>query len=163
MRILQQTAFGLMMLIGATGAVNAEETGMKPDRAIELVTLHSNNFPAMKAFFMDSVGLDISYEQDEFVAFNSTPVNFAIVSRSSMFDTLKDEGFRDQRGSGSAIGLGFYFDTDAKVDTAYATLLEKGGRGISAPKRMPWGEYIGFFADPDGNIHEFVSREKHGE
>ena len=136
---------------------------MKPDKAIELVTLHSNNFLSMKAFFLDVIGLDIRFEQAEFVAFNSTPLNFAVASRSSMFDTLNDDGFRGQRGSGSAIGLGFYFDTDAKVDAAYANLLKKGGRGIAVPKRMPWGEYIGFFADPDGNIHEFVSREKRSE
>lgn len=132
----------------------------KPNMAIELVTLHTDNYPEMLAFYRDTLGLEIAYEQGEFANFVSTPTNLGLVSRSSMLETTGDEGFDGAR-NGSSVGLGFYFNTNAEVDAAFASIVEKGARVVSAPTTMPWGEYIGFFADPDNNVHEFVSREKH--
>lgn len=158
MKNLRNLILGVAMASTLSGVVHAE--GAKPNMAIELITLHTDQYPEMVAFYRDALGIEMTSEQGEFASFATTPVNLSIVSRSSMLETLGDEGFAGTR-SGSGIGLGFYFSTDAEVDAAFVEIVAKGARVVSVPTKMPWGEYIGFFSDPDGNVHEFVSREKH--
>jgi lactoylglutathione lyase len=38
------------------------------------------------------------------------------------------------------------------VDTAFARLRETGAPVLAEPRLMPWGEKMGFSADPDGNL-----------
>lgn len=38
------------------------------------------------------------------------------------------------------------------VDEAVAALRESGARVVREPADMPWGERVGFVADPEGNL-----------
>ncbi|WP_082035101.1 VOC family protein [Phaeobacter piscinae] len=158
MKNLRNLCLGIAMVTTSAAGLQAETK--LPNMAVELVTLHTDNYSEMLVFYRDVLKLEVAFEQGEFANFVSTPTNLGLVSRSGMLETLGDSGFDGTR-TGSGVGLGFYFDTDAQVDEAYAEIVDRGARVVSEPTKMPWGEYIGFFSDPDGNVHEFVSREKH--
>lgn len=44
--------------------------------------------------------------------------------------------------------------TEAEVDRVLAFAAEAGGTPLHPPRRMDWGGYSGYFADPDGNAWE---------
>jgi lactoylglutathione lyase len=51
-------------------------------------------------------------------------------------------------GDGARCEMFVYVDD---VDAAVETLERRGSRVLVMPANMPWGEYVGVVADPDGN------------
>lgn len=45
-------------------------------------------------------------------------------------------------------------DAPADVDAAFATIESVGGTIVQPPRKMDWGGYAGYFADPDGHLWE---------
>ncbi len=43
-----------------------------------------------------------------------------------------------------------------EVDALFARALAAGGTEVAAPVDMPWGGYVAYVADPDGNVWEFA-------
>lgn len=67
----------------------------------------------------------------------------------------------DQGRPGVALGTGAMtlaqnFDTPAAVDAAYAEALAAGARALKSPKKVFWGGYSGYLADPDGHVWELA-------
>ena len=59
---------------------------------------------------------------------------------------------------GGNTGIGFVV---ADVDAAYERLAANGVEFTMKPEKMPWGGYMGMFADPDGNV--FYLDQVHGQ
>ena len=67
----------------------------------------------------------------------------------------------DQGRPGVALGTGAMslaqnFDTPEAVDAAYAEALAAGARALKSPKKVFWGGYSGYLADPDGHVWELA-------
>ena len=52
------------------------------------------------------------------------------------------------RGAGSSPEVAVYLQD---VDAAYRKALQRGAKGVEAPRDLPWGERIGLIQDPDGH------------
>lgn len=66
---------------------------------------------------------------------------------------------RDQDRAGESLGTGAVtlaqnFNTEAEVDAAFAAALAAGGRALTRPKKVFWGGYSCYWADPDGHVWE---------
>ena len=120
---------------------------------IDLVTLLTDKFDPMLAFYRDVVGFDVSMQHDQFVEFKSTGVRFAICARAVMAAATEHESYGQQR-VGQPFELAFPVDSADDVDDVFNMLVERGAEAVRAPKSMPWGQRTAFFGDPDGNIHE---------
>ncbi|SDR48091.1 VOC family protein [Pseudovibrio sp. Tun.PSC04-5.I4] len=146
----------LLVLIAAIG-FQQPALAEQPMATIYMVTIHTANFPTMKAFFEDKMEMEIVMETGEFVEFSSRGIRLSLASYATLGSFLKSDSLTGER-VGSAIGVGFKYVSTADVDAAYADLLAKGVVGVAPPKQQVWGEYTAFFADPDGNIHELVAQ-----
>jgi uncharacterized glyoxalase superfamily protein PhnB len=71
-----------------------------------------------------------------------------------MFDTvelMRSLGPWETPGPGRGVGLAFLCDDPEQVDDTYASLLEAGHTGRTAPFDAFWGQRYATVLDPDGN------------
>ena len=45
-------------------------------------------------------------------------------------------------------------DSENELDFIFKEVVSKGAAPIMAPKRMAWGQYTSYIADPEGNLIE---------
>jgi uncharacterized glyoxalase superfamily protein PhnB len=123
---------------------------------VALITLLTDNMPAMLRFYRDVLGFQVKNDQGKYVEFENDGVRFAICSRLIMKSVTGHASYR-QAKAGQSFELSFPLDTPEEVDRVYADILTKGAKPIMAPATMSWGHRTAFFADPDGNIHELFA------
>jgi uncharacterized glyoxalase superfamily protein PhnB len=123
---------------------------------VALITLLTDNMPAMLRFYRDVLGFQVKNDQGKYVEFENDGVRFAICSRLIMKSVTGHASYR-QAKAGQSFELSFPLDTPEEVDRMYADILTKGAKPIMAPATMSWGHRTAFFADPDGNIHELFA------
>lgn len=119
---------------------------------IGLIT-SQKNFPHMLSFYRDVMGFEIELKMESYVEFKSDNVRFAISTKEVMKQATGHKSF-DEEKKGEAVELAFKADSPKQVDEWYKQLIEKGATAIKAPADQPWGQRAGFFADPEGNVHE---------
>ncbi len=120
---------------------------------MDMIGIFTDRIDDMKQFYADALGLRIVEDLGKYVEFEGASIRFAICEQQVMSEIVGDTGY-DQPHTGHAFELAFKCDSEPGVDEAYRELLGKGAQQIKPPSTMPWGQYAGFFADPDGNIHE---------
>jgi uncharacterized protein len=54
----------------------------------------------------------------------------------------------------SGVTLAYNAASEAGVDEAYQFALASGAKAVKPPKKVFWGGYSGYFADPDGHLWE---------
>lgn len=123
---------------------------------IDLITVMTDNVAAMKIFFRDVLGFQIVNDMDQYIEFENEGVRFAVCARSVLEQATGHADFKLPRG-GQAFGLAFPCQSPADVDKSFAEIVTKGATPIAEPAPMPWGQHTGFFADPEGNIHELFA------
>ncbi|MBF6590600.1 MAG: VOC family protein [Ktedonobacterales bacterium] len=120
---------------------------------IDLLTILTDDVPTMVAFYRDVLGIPVRDDHGAYVEFGHEGVRLAICSRAEMISVTGAESYRERR-AGQTIELAFRTASPDEVDSEYTRLVAAGAKPIHAPATMPWGMRTGFFADPDGNIHE---------
>jgi lactoylglutathione lyase len=123
---------------------------------IALITILTDNVPALCRFYQAALGFSVKTDMGEYVEFESEGVRFAVCARSVMKSATGDLSFTETR-VGQSFELAFPLVLPEKVDEAYAEIVAKGAKPIQSPASMPWGQRTAFFADPDGNIHELFA------
>ena len=122
---------------------------------IHMITLHTDQYADMRHFYAEQLGLAIVSETDEFVEFSSQGIRLTLTSRTSLNNAVPSASLINTR-SGSAVGMGFFYQTTQEVDRAYTYYKSQGIPFVAAPEQQAWGEYTAFFTDPDGNAHELA-------
>lgn len=115
------------------------------------VTLGTVDFARQRAFY-EALGWPLAVEDNEFCVFRTAGALLGLYPRPSL---AEEAGGGPQAGEGFrhfslAINVASPEEVDAAIDAAVAA----GGRVRSAGKRMDWGGYSGYFADPEGNAWE---------
>jgi lactoylglutathione lyase len=124
---------------------------------INMVGLSTDQLDAMKEFYSQVLGFEITEELESYVEFGGQPLRFALCDRKIMQQVTEDSNF-NQRATGSPFELAFLCETREELDQRYAEIIEKGARPVKKPTVMPWNHYTAFFADPDGYVHELFVR-----
>ncbi len=120
---------------------------------IDMLAVLTDDVAAMVAFYRDVLGFQVEADHGEHVEFVHEGVRFAVSGRGYLTEVV---GVELPSGASrvGAFGLAFREATAEAVDAAYAELIARGARPVKPPSTMPWGQRTGFFADPEGNIHE---------
>lgn len=120
---------------------------------LSLVTLGVADVARSRAF----------YEALGFVAhpFDSTDVAFFDMNGSilALFgrEALAHDANVPHEGSGfRGVSSAFNLASEAAVDAAFAFVATKGARIVQPPRKVFWGGYSGYFADPDGHLWEIA-------
>jgi len=126
---------------------------------INLVGLFTEQLAVMKEFYTSVLGFEIAVELEKYIEFGGQPVRFAICEREVMQEVTGDPVY-DAPATGTPFELAFECDSREQLDQRYEELIGLGAREVKQPAVMPWNQYAGFFADPDGHVHElFVNLE----
>ena len=83
-------------------------------------------------------------------------MNGASVTLFGLGDLAEDQGRPDAPLGTGAMTLAQNFATEAEVDAAFARALAAGATALKPPRKVFWGGYSGYFADPDGHVWELA-------
>jgi predicted enzyme related to lactoylglutathione lyase len=131
--------------------------GDAPIARLEGITVLADDVPALAAFYRDAVGLRVDVSEPNYVAFGGEGLRFAIFSRAGMGPNTHDHPDYRTPFTGQAFELNFECAAPQDVDARFAHVVAHGGRSIAEPQKKHWGQYTGFFADPEGNIHSLFA------
>lgn len=132
---------------------------------LTLVTLGVADVAASRRFY-EGLGFKTSgKDQDGVAFFDMNGVLLALFGRE---DLAEDAAVAVETGSApSRISLAINLESEAAVDAAMAFAEKKGGRVTQPARKVFWGGYAGYFADPDKFLWEvaynpFWPLDEHG-
>ncbi len=115
---------------------------------------------ALAAFYRDVIGLKTVVEDGHYVEFENKGIRLAIFSRAMMADNTNQHPSFIEGRRGQAVELNFECGTPAEVRERYKAFVAQGAVPVTEPQTMSWGHTVGFFADPEGNIHSLFAVNK---
>lgn len=123
---------------------------------IALITVLTNDIPAMRAFYEGVLGFEVKTDMDQYIEFDSEGVRFSICHRDVMREATEHATYAEPPG-GQRLELAFPCTSPEDVDASYRRIVAAGAAPVKPPADMPWGQRTAFFADPEGNIHELFA------
>jgi catechol 2,3-dioxygenase-like lactoylglutathione lyase family enzyme len=123
---------------------------------IDLITVVTCRVPEMVRFYRDVLGFGVKEDLGSYIELKSDGVRLAICSTEIMQQATGSASY-EKAADGQRFELAFPMDSPAMVDAAWHAAVAHGAAPIRPPADMPWGQRAAFFADPDGNIHEFFA------
>lgn len=114
-----------------------------------------------KQFYQDVLGLAGAQDYPQFLSFKAAdnPTSMALYTGDALaYDVAvaeRAEGFR-------GVMFSCIVDNNGRVDQVMARVKERGGTTLEEPHEAKWGGYLGYFADPDGNLWKVVSPQRPG-
>jgi catechol 2,3-dioxygenase-like lactoylglutathione lyase family enzyme len=124
-------------------------------KRIDVVVLFVADLDRAKAFYRDTLGLGIKFEDQDSAAFDLDPTLLMLLSIAGAQDLLSSEAVAVQRPTAASSQLVAFVED---VDAMYADLVAKGVEFVREPIDREWGLRTAHFKDPDGNIWE-ISKE----
>jgi catechol 2,3-dioxygenase-like lactoylglutathione lyase family enzyme len=116
---------------------------------VSIVTIAVDDLDRMAAFYQ-AMGLK-RHRIDEGVAFFQ--MGGAILALFPRKDAEPDAGITFGTGP-SRVYLAYNTRSDTEVDQVLAEAERAGGRVVKPAGRAFWGDWYGYFADPEGNLWE---------
>ena len=122
---------------------------MTPQR-VTLITLGVADLDRSRNFYA-ALGWSPTQEQ-EGVCFYQ--INGLVLGLFGIGPLAQDQGRPDASLGTGAMTLAQNFNTTEDVDAAFAAALDAGATALKKPKKVFWGGYSGYYADPDGHVWE---------
>lgn len=121
---------------------------------LSLVTLGVADVAASRRFYEGLGFRAADFDSADVAFFDMNGVLLGLFGRK---DLAEDAAVEAENGAaGSRMSLAINLDSEAAVDTAMAFAAEKGGRVTQPARKVFWGGYAGYFADPDGFLWEIA-------
>lgn len=118
---------------------------------LSLVTLGVADLARARAFY-ERMGFVASPASNDNVAFfKAGGVVLALFGRTAL---AHDAGVADTPSGFSGVTLAHNVRSESEVDTVLAAAVVAGGRLVQPARRVFWGGFSGYFADPDGHLWE---------
>lgn len=124
---------------------------------LEGITVLADDVGALTDFYEHALGWEVSVREEAYVAFAGQGVRVAIYSRPLMSGNTDGNPAYATRFTGQAFELNLQCDSADEVERRYGELLAAGATPTGRPALRAWGQYAGFFADPEGNIHSLFA------
>ena len=106
------------------------------------------------SFYRDKLGFKLDSKEDDFayLVFNSKGgPGLALVSVESAAKMISEAHVRPKENTIHRNYFAVFVDD---VDKEYEELKAKGVHFVKPPTTHPWGQRIGYFEDPEGNLWE---------
>ena len=121
---------------------------------LSLVTLGVADVAASRRFYEGLGFRAADFDSADVAFFDMNGVLLALFGRK---DLAEDAAVALESGAaGSRMSLAINLDSEAAVDAAMAFAASKGGRVTQPARKVFWGGYAGYFADPDGFLWEIA-------
>ena len=122
-----------------------------------------NDMAVMIRFYRDVLGFEIKESEDtENVYLVKDGTLFLLYGRQD-FEKMTHRKYEYIKGLNGHFEIALYVDTFDEVDTAFKKAVENGATPVLEPELEPWGQRTCYIADPEGNLIEIGSWNKHYE
>ena len=120
---------------------------------ITMVTLGVADVAASTAFYQ-RLGWQLSPASNPHVSFFH--MNGTVLGLFGRESLAEDAGVSSSEPGFSGVTLAHNLDSPEHVDAAFDAALAAGATAVKRPRRVFWGGYSGYFADPDGHLWELA-------
>jgi catechol 2,3-dioxygenase-like lactoylglutathione lyase family enzyme len=134
---------------------------------IHVITLGVDDLERAWSFYRDGLGLPTHYPiiGTSFPGDEETPAGawamftlddglvLALYPRSEL---AKDASVPVESTSGSSVSIGHVVDSCEDVDEVLEGASKAGAEVLGPARERPWGQYSGYFRDPDGHLWEIL-------
>lgn len=124
---------------------------------LEGITVLADDVAALADFYEHALGWEVAVLEDSYVAFGGQGVRVAIFSRRLMGGPTDGHPAYAVPFSGQAFELNLQCESVDEVERYYDRLVAAGATPAGRPALREWGQFTGFFADPEGNIHSLFA------
>lgn len=122
-------------------------------KRIDVVVLFVTDLERAKTFYRDTLGLNMSFEDEASAFFELETASLLLLSIAGAQSLLSPEAVAAQPPTGArSQHVAFVED----VDAMHADLVARGVRFVREPIDRAWGLRTAHFTDPDGNIWEIA-------
>lgn len=128
-------------------------------KRIDVAVLFTADLGRAKAFYRDTLGLPVQFEDEESAFFGLETASLMVLSRPGAQDLLSSEAVEARHPAGATSQLVSFVDD---VDAVYSELAAKGVEFIREPIDRPWGMRTAHFKDPDGHVWEIARQIPQG-
>lgn len=118
-------------------------------KSLYAVCLLVSDFEKSLVFYRDTLGLSLNSTDSKYADFKLGDTLLAIFEKNEA--TVMFDG-KHMGAPGGAV----YAYTVEDVDLASSAMKEKGIEIFEGPKKVPWGQMVAYFKDPDGHIWEIT-------
>jgi catechol 2,3-dioxygenase-like lactoylglutathione lyase family enzyme len=119
---------------------------------LNLVTIGTADLARARAFYVDGLGWEVAWENDEVVFVH---LGHGLLLAVFGADALAADATLSPLTPGSGtVALAKNVGTDDEVDAVVEVAAMAGAAVVKRPQRAAFGGYHGYFADPDGVLWE---------
>ncbi len=124
---------------------------------LEGITVLADDVAALADFYEHALGWPVEVREGAYVAFGGQGVRVAIFSRPLMSGSTDGHPAYATPFTGQAFELNLQCENAEEVERRYDQLVAAGATPAGRPALREWGQFTGFFADPEGNIHSLFA------
>jgi uncharacterized glyoxalase superfamily protein PhnB len=120
---------------------------------ISLITLGVADVARSRAFY-EALGWRASSASNAEVAFfQANGLALALWGRAAL---AADAEVEDRPSGFSGVALAHNLRSEEEVDALFAEAVRAGAQAVKIPRKIFWGGYAGYFADPDWHLWEIA-------
>ena len=123
------------------------------EQRLTLVTLGVGDLDRSRRFYAALGWHEIEPRQDGVAFFQLNGIGLSLFPRAEL---AKDAEVADSAAGFSGITLAHNLRSEAEVDTLFAEMVAAGAMAVKTPRKVFWGGYSGYVADPDGHLWELA-------
>lgn len=115
------------------------------------IVLYVDDLDRSSTFYEAVFGLERTVDWEGYREYDTGPTRFGLLDRRQA-----REHVAAAEGGSRASQVSFTVELD-QVDQTYLAAVAAGAIGVAEPQDKPWGQRIGFLADPDDHLLEIGS------
>ncbi|GAA1531376.1 VOC family protein [Microbacterium ginsengiterrae] len=124
---------------------------------LEGITVLADDVAVLADFYERALGWEVEVREEAYVAFGGQGVRVAIFSRRSMSEVTDGHPAYAAPFTDQAFELNLQCDSADEVERRYDQVVAAGATPTGRPALREWGQFTGFFADPEGNVHSLFA------
>lgn len=122
-------------------------------KRIDLVVLFVEDLARARAFYQDTLGFALTFEDKDSAYFEMEGASLLLLSMAGAQDLLSSQDVATQHPTKASSQLVAFVED---VDAVHAELVAKGVEFVREPVDRAWGMRTAHLRDPDGNIWEIA-------
>jgi catechol 2,3-dioxygenase-like lactoylglutathione lyase family enzyme len=123
------------------------------EQRLTLVTLGVGDLERSRRFYAALGWHEIEPRQGSVAFFQLNGIGLSLFPRAEL---AKDAAVADSAAGFSGITLAHNLRSEAEVDALFAEIVAAGATAVKTPRKVFWGGYSGYVADPDGHLWEIA-------
>jgi uncharacterized glyoxalase superfamily protein PhnB len=123
------------------------------EQRLTLVTLGVGDLEHSRRFYAALGWREIEPRQESVAFFQLNGIGLSLFPRKEL---AKDAQMADGPAGFSGITLAHNLRNEGAVDALFAEMIAAGATSVKTPRKVFWGGYSGYVADPDGHLWELA-------